>query len=387
MTIAIVGGAVANKYLNGGAVWTRLSWALGMQKLGFDVYFLEQIDRDSCVDASGAITGFEDCQNLKYFKKIMKKFGLDKSAALIYQNGEKIDGMSRHELADLISDADLMINITGHLCLPSIKKCKARKIYIDLDPGFTQFWHEAGLLNGQLDWHDFFFTIGEAIGTPGCSIPTGDIPWRTTRQPVVLDHWPFVSRGNPDRFTTVAGWRDAYGPVEYGGQTFGLKVHQFRRFMNLPKSIPQSCEIALDIHSADNRDLDLLYKNGWVIKDPRQLVPDPDMFRSYVQNSGAEFSVAKSTYVDTHSAWFSDRSVRYLASGKPVLIQDTGFSHVYPVGEGLLAFNTMEEAIAGAKSISENYASHCRAARSLAETWFDSDKVLAAMLDQIDGPY
>ena len=387
MTIAIIGGAVANKYLNGGAVWTRLSWVLGMRKLGFDVYFLEQIDRDSCVGESGAVTGFEDCLNLKYFQKIMKKYGLSESAALIYQDGEKVDGMSKHELAELVSDADLVLNITGHLQIPSIKKCKAQKIYIDLDPGFTQFWHEADLLNGQLDWHDFFFTIGEAIGAPDCPIPTGDIPWRTTRQPVVLDHWPMVHRGNPERFTTVASWRDAYGPVNYQGRTFGVKLHQFRRFLDLPGTIPQSCEIALDIHPSDGRDLDLLRGNGWVIREPKQVVPDPGMFQSYVQGSGAEFSVAKGIYTDTNSAWFSDRSVRYLASGKPVLVQDTGFSSVYPVGEGLLAFKNMEEAIAGAKSISENYASHCKAARTLAETWFDSDKVLGAMLDQVQSPF
>ena len=382
MKTAIIAGAVANKYLNGGAVWTRLNWALGVKKLGFNVYFLEQIDKESCVDEGGLPTEFENCVNLEYFRKVMSEFGLGDSSALVYENGLKVDGMSSKELGELLTSADLVFNITGHLKLPSLAGCGGCKIYIDLDPGFTQYWHQAGLLDKQFKNHDLYFTIGEAIGKPSCSIPTGDIHWHTTRQPVVLEQWPVSNRGAPERFTTIAGWRDTYGPLKHEGQILGLKVHEFRKFIKLPQFVSQVCEIALDIHPEDQKDLDLLHRHGWKIKNPRTLVPGPDSFRRYIQDSGAEFSVAKEIYVKTTSGWFSDRTVRYLASGKPVLVQDTGFSKVYPVGKGLLAFRNLEEAIAGANSISQEYVNHCKAARLLAEEWFDSEKVLGVLVEQ-----
>jgi len=383
MKTAVVAGAIANKYLNGGAVWTRLNWALGMKKLGFDVFFLEQIDRDSSVDREGRATGFEECENLRYFRKIMREFGLGGSSALLYENGVEVDGMSSAEVDDLVGGADLILNITGHLQIPAMAKARGCRVYIDLDPGFTQYWHQAGLLNQQFSEHDFYFTIGEAIGSSGCPIPSGDISWRPTRQPVVLEQWPVSVAGEPDRFTTVASWRDPYGSLRHQGQTLGLKVHEFRKYIRLPEYVPQVCEIALDIHPDEHKDLDLLRRHGWVIKDPAKKVPDPGRFRSYVQQSGAEFSVAKGIYVQTNSGWFSDRTVRYLASGKPALVQDTGFSSVYPAGMGLVAFGNIEQAIAGARSISGDYTGHCRAARQLAEKWFDSDKVLGALAEQV----
>jgi hypothetical protein len=256
-----------------------------------------------------------------------------------------------------------------------------RKVYIDLDPGFTQFWHAAGSAGPRLAGHDSYFTIGENIGAPGCHIPTGDIRWLQTRQPVVLERWP-VAPGALDRFTTIASWRGPYGPVRHDGRTYGLKVHEFRKFLTLPEQTQQHFEIALDIHPADGGDRDALLRHGWRIVEPRKVVPDPRAFRWYVQTSGAEFSVAQGIYVETHSGWVSDRTVRYLASGKPALVQDTGFSRNYPVGEGLVAFNTLEEAIAGAERIRRDYSAHCAAARAIAETYFDSNIVLSQLLDE-----
>jgi len=381
--IAVIGGVIANKYLNGGSVWTRLNWILGMRRLGFDVYFLEQIEERNCLDGQGAKTGFENSSNLSYFKKVIRDFDLDGTAALILDDGTKTKGMSSAELRDLARDADLVVNITGHLRLPAFMDSPACKVYIDLDPGFTQLWYQLGMLDGNFQAHDYFYTIGEAIGTRGCSIPTGDIPWKPIRQPVVLEQWPVSEQGDPMRFTTVASWRDAYGTLEQDGRLLGLKLHEFRRFADFPKNVAQSCEMALAIHSEDGADLELLRGNGWSIRNPRRVVPDPAAFRKYVQQSGAEFSVAKGIYVTTGSGWFSDRTVRYLASGKPALVQDTGFSDTYPVGEGLLAFDDMNGAVDGAEQIAGDYAKHCRAARCLAEHYFDSDKVLGELVDRI----
>lgn len=383
MGTIVVSGALANKYLNGGEAWVRLSWALGLKKLGFSVYLVEQIGRNTCVDAAGRRAAFQDCENLAYFEKVVDRFGLSDSAALIYHDGEQIHGLTRSELLDVGSTADLLVNISGHLTWAPLLARLRRKVYVDLDPGFTQFWHASGDTGLRLRGHDFYFTVGENIGTPVCSIPTGQIRWLSTRPLVTLQDWPRSQEGDPNRFTTVATWRGPYGPVQSAGKTFGLKLHEFRKFIELPQRLTAHLfEMALNIHAADHKDLTLLKKQGWRIVSPTGVAADPQRFRRYVQESGAEFSVAQGIYVETQSGWFSDRTVRYLASGKPALVQDTGFSRQYPVGDGLVAFRTLDEAIAGAKQIQSNYDKHCRAARALAETYFDSDQVLGRFLEQ-----
>jgi hypothetical protein len=287
------------------------------------------------------------------------------------------------QLVEVARSADLLVNLSGHLTFPSLLGAFRRKVYIDVDPGFTQIWHVDPATPFHLYPHDFYFTIGENIGQPGCSVPEAGLRWLPTRQPVVLDDWPVAFSDNPRRFTTVASWRGPYGPLTFGDNTFGVKVHEFRKFVSLPREAPGEFEIALDIHPADQQDLGLLRSQGWQIVDPRQVACGPLEFRDYVERSGAEFSVAQGVYVETRSGWFSDRSVRYLASGKPVLVQDTGLAPHYPLGEGLLVFRTMEEAVAGVQKILQDYEHHCRAARRLAETYFDSDKVLGQLLEEV----
>ncbi|MFL5241590.1 MAG: hypothetical protein ACJ8FY_05735 [Gemmataceae bacterium] len=386
MPTIVVSGALANKPHNGGEAWVRLNWILGFQKLGFRVYFVEEISRQTCVDARGAPTQFKNCVNLAYFQKVTEQFGLTSYSALVYEDGEQTYGLAYGEILDVAQSADLLINISGHLTAEPLMSRFCRKAYIDIDPGFTQFWQAAGNPGARLAAHDFYFTIGENIGTPTCSIPVRDIHWRRTRQPVVLDEWPVVSSGGLDRFTTVASWRGPYGPVQHGGQTFGLKVHEFRKFRNLPMRARPDFEIALSIDPADEKDLHMLRQHGWHITDPTFVAGNPSAFRRYVQASAAEFSVAQGIYVETASGWFSDRTVRYLASGKPALVQDTGFSRNYPVGEGLVAFRTLDEAVAGAEHIARDYGRQCSAARSIAEAYFDSDKVLRHLLNEVDVP-
>src|SRR5262249_13643539 len=161
------------------------------------------------------------------------------------------------------------------------------------------------------------------------------------------------------------------------------KVHEFRKYAGIPRHTEETFEIALDIHAGDHKDRELLLRNLWQLADPRRVVPDSFSFRQYIQRSGAEFSVAQQMSVETRSGWFSDRTVRYLASGKPALVQDTGFTRNYPTGAGLLTFKTPGEAIAGVRDIAEHYSEHSRAARRIAEEYFDSDRVLGELLDQI----
>jgi hypothetical protein len=382
----VISGAIANRHGNGGGAWVRLSWIRGLDKLGYRVYFLEQIRRAACVDESGAASTLAGSVNCAYFRHVVSEFGLSGCAALIEEDGKETEGLPYGQILELAESADLLVNISGHLSLDPLLRRFRRKAYVDLDPGFTQFWHADGSVGARLAGYDFYFSVGENLGTTACDIPLCGIQWRTIRQPVVLDDWPMSMAHGPDRFTTIASWRGAFGPLEYKGKTFGLKAHEFRKFLELPIRTEQSFEIALQIHEGDGKDLELLRRSGWHIVDPLIAVPDPAAFRQYLQRSFAEFSAAQGMYVETNSGWFSDRTVRYLASGKPALVQDTGFSRHYPVGEGLVAFRTLEEAAAGAKRIARDYAGHCRAARTLAEEYFDSDRILGRFMEEVGVP-
>jgi hypothetical protein len=377
----IVSSAIANKPLNGGNAWAVLNWVLGLQKLGFDVYFIEQIASKACVDALGNPAPLEASLNLAYFRQVMGDFGLQERAALILDDESRTSGPTLEQLCELAEGAALLVNISGHLSVPSLTSRIGRKAFVDFDPGFTQFWHSLGYSGTRLENHDLYFTVGENIGTPGCAIPTAEIPWRPIRQPVVLDYCDPSARGDPNRFTTVASWRGAYGTIYYEDRTYGQKVHEFRKVLDMPRLAPQSFEIALEIYPGDHKDLEALLEHGWAITDPKQVAPTPADFARYIERSGGEFSAAQGTYVATWSGWFSDRSVRYLATGKPVLVQETGFSRNYPVGEGLLAFNDVAEAAEGAARIARDYDSHSRAARQIAEEYFDSGKVLSRFID------
>jgi hypothetical protein len=218
-------------------------------------------------------------------------------------------------------------------------------------------------------------------------IPDCGIEWITTPPPVVLDAWPVVpsaEAGQP--WTTVATWRNSYGTLSFDGATYGSRVHEVRNYLELPKLVDVPFELALDIDDAETADLSALEANGWRLVDPRAVAGTPASYRCYLQRSRAELCIAQNMYVATRSGWLSDRSMCYLASGKPVLAQDTGFSNNYPVGEGLLAFSNLEEAAAGVEEIERNYERHSLAARALAEEFFDAEKVLQRLVDRLEMP-
>jgi hypothetical protein len=370
MTTVVVAGALGTKPHQSGEAWVKLSWVRGLESLGIDTWFVEQLAGSVDVAAAG-----------DWFASVTRRFGLERKAALLDSESRAVVGPPLEDLLALASEAAL-VNISGHLTRAELFDAFRWRVMVDIDPGFTQFWHDAGLPGANVGGHDVYFTIGELIGTRGCVVPTGGIEWLPVRQPVVLDDWPVVEVTDAGPFTTIASWRGPFGPVEYGGRTYGLKVHEFRKFMELPTRVSQSFEVALDIHPADDRDLDALERHGWSVVDPLVVAGDPDAYRAYVQRSGAEFSVAQGIYVDTHCGWFSDRTTRYLASGRPVLVQDTGFSRILPVGDGLVAFRTMEEAVAGAQDIAARYAEHCQAAQAIAEEYFEARRVLARFCER-----
>lgn len=379
MSTVVVAGAIATKCRNGGNARAVLNWVDGLRKLGVQAYCIEQIASRHCRDDNGQEVPFRESANLAYFEHVMRGAGLTRASALICDDGPESCGVPFRELLEIAAAADLLVNITGHLTLEPLLRRFRRKAYLDLDPGFTQYWHDGARLGG----HDFHFTIGENIGRPDCGIPCGDIRWRRTRQPAVLTGGEFVRAPWTGRFTTIASWRGPYGPVQHGSTTLGLKVHEFRKLLDLPQRASAAFEIALDIHPADARDLEQLRDHGWRVVDPRRFVPDPLSFDDYILGSDAECSAAQGVYVATNSGWFSDRTVRYLAAGKPALVQDTGFSRTYPVGEGLVAFRTLEEAVQGVRQIQRDPERHQQASRALAAAFFDSDKVIGRLLDEV----
>lgn len=378
----VIAGSLAQKPRQGGHTWQFLQYLLGFRRLGWQVLFLDRLEPGMCVGESGQPCEVDQSVNLRYFLDIMERFGLSDSFSLDYNRGEQVWGMSRAGVCARLKGSAFLLNVMGFLTDEQLLACAPRRVFLDTDPGFGQMWQDLGqadLLRG----HDDYVTIAENIGRPECTIPTCGLKWITWRQPVVLDQWPCQGPGG-ECFTSIGSWRGPYGPIEHGGRTYGLRAHEFRKFVRLPKLCDGRFQVALDIHSAETRDLALLADNGWQLADPTVVASDPWVYRQYIQQSRAEFMATKGIYVDTQSGWFSERSICYLASGKPVLAQDTGIGPLYPVGAGLLTFRTLEDAVVCVEELARDYPRHCRAARVIAEEFFDSDRVLCDLLHKLN---
>jgi hypothetical protein len=372
VTVAIVAGALANKPGNGGEAWVRLAWLLALQRLGVETWFVEQIDPRTLQAGEG--------RNVAWFEQVARRFGFEERAALVCSDGEVVRGPAFEALREVAARADLLLNLSGNLALDALLRLPRRRAYVDLDPGYTQLWHAAGALGPALDRHEELLTVGLAIGRNGCRLPLDGRRWRPVPPPVPLDEWPTVEDDAPPRFTTVASWRGGYGRVEHEGRLLGQKAHEFRRFAAVPRESGARFEVALDIHPADQADADRLADGGWQLVDPRTVAGDPDVFRRYVQSSLAEFSPAQGIYVETHCGWLGDRTTRYLASGRPAIVQATGLPPELRCGEGLLTFATPEEALDATEAVLADPARHARAARALAQEHFDGERVVGSVL-------
>jgi hypothetical protein len=381
-SLLVVGGSIAANYANGGIAWERLSWALGLRRLGFEILVLDQLDRARCVHADGDAGGYETCLNREYFERVIADFGLEGSAALVGDAGEVLYGPPWLELLERVEAASMLVNIAGNVRLAEVKRRARLCVLVDVDPGLTQLRLASGETTPRLSGHDLHFTIGENVGTPASSLPTGGMRWLHTRQPVVLDAWPVTQARRDDRFTTVA---TLHGVGPHGGiDGLGHKADELAKVIELPRRAPGVFELALRIRDAEEDERRRLEQFGWSVVDAAAVAADPQAFRSYVLDSAAEFSIAKGAYASTRSGWFSDRTTRYLAAGKPAIVQDTGFTRSIPVGEGLFAFTTLDEAIDATRHVLSDYGRHRAAARALAERFFDSDVVLTRFLDDVD---
>ncbi len=403
----IVTGLIAQHPHLGGVTWDYLQYVLGLAQLGHDVFYFED-SGEWPYNLNGGPSGNEwiayDCSfNVNYLASIMGRYGLTEKWAYRFPIKPKWFGLSQQRRREVLSSADLLINVSGTLKRPEDYRQVRRLAYIDSDPVFTQV--KLNLSRGQSKFrrrvavHDVFFSFGEDFSA---RVPTTEYRWRPTRTPILLSEWRPSPR-HRNIFTTVMNWT-SYKPLTCSGQNYGQKDVEFRRFLELPAMVgPARLEVAMNKTQhmkweTQEKDFpenvaailrdhpqwtpwELLKHMKWRVVDAVRVCGNLDSYRNYIESSKAEWSVAKNGYVRGQAGWFSCRSACYLAAGRPVIVQDTGFSTVLPVGEGILAFNTMEEAVAGIRAVETDYTRHTKAARDIAEEYFDSRKVLGRLIE------
>lgn len=364
-----------------GPAWHHLQYVLGLQALGHDVWFLEDSeDYPACYDPSQQTVGTDPGYGLRFATDVFARLGLGERWAYHDAHIARWLGPAAARALEVCRSTDVVLNVSGvNPIRPWLEQVPAR-VMIDTDPVFTQIDFLTDAAKQALAaCHQHFFSFGENVGLAGCSMPDDGRPWQPTRQPVVLDAWPVAAPNPGGLYTTVMLW-DSYEPREHQGRHFGMKALSMESVFDLPSRCGLRFELALGGRSTPT---ERLVQAGWHLRDPIATTCDPWVYQRYMQQSKAEFSVAKHGYVVSHSGWFSERSCGYLASGRPVVTEDTGYSRHIPVGSGLLAFNTPDEAVAAIAEVDARYEHHCRAARELVEAHFDARDVLAHLLDRV----
>ncbi|MEO7503424.1 MAG: hypothetical protein ABIW94_12370 [Gemmatimonadaceae bacterium] len=373
----------------GGITWDYVQYVAGFAELGHDVFYIE----DTRVwpiyhkDATEQPT----CEmNVAHLSRVMSSFGLDGHWAYRDEVTGTCFGMSLSEVKEVCRTADVFVNISCSTFLRDEYRSIPVRILIDSDPMFTQIQYatRVGFTAGEsgiqslIEGHTHHFTFGESVGEPGCLIPQAGVKWRPTRQPICLDEWrspPAIGIGSG--FTTVMNWM-AGEPLHYDGDTWGQKDVEFQRVLDIPSHVDAPFAMVVGQTTGDPFPLEATTRAGWQVLDPNTHAPDWLTYREFIRGSLAEFSVAKETYVKARTGWFSCRSACYLASSRPVITQDTGWTRHVPSGTGLIGFTTFDEAVAGLDAILTDPKAHALAAREIAEENFDSHRVLGQMLEE-----
>ena len=360
----------------GGHFWVYLQYVLGLRQLGCDVYWLEAFRTKGRTRREAAA--------LATFRARMRQFGLG-AKSILYLTSSKQPSpdapaayldMPREEAEAVFAGADLLLNF-HYAISPGLLARFRRTALVDIDPGLLQFW----MSRGQLDVprHDCYFTTGERVamaGRPDCLVR-----WTYLRPPVSLEHWPYVFDAHSDAFTTVSNWDSSDWVVDGDDVYENTKRVAFLEFADLPRLTGASLELALFLRRerdmSDRRDLE---QRGWRIRRSYDVAATPGMYQAYIQHSRGEFSCAKPSCMKFQNAWISDRTLCYLASGKPVVVQNTGPSSFLPNGEGMFRFSTSEEAVHALTAINADYEGHCQAARAIAQTHFDAKRTVETIL-------
>ncbi len=368
---------LAARYPVAGVVWQLLQHLIGFRALGLDVWYIE--DHGAYVYDPINLTVSDDAtDNLKRLSATLNRYGFgDRWGFFDAAKGEYL-GMSRERCHQLLADADAVINLCGATA-PRDEHRKTRcLIYLETDPGGFQVAlarRDADVVKAA-DAYNLFFTYGANIGASDCILPTAGIDWRPTRPPVLLDEWrDGVGDASPVTFTTVGTWHNRGNDVEWNGETYFWSKHvNFEKYLDVARRAGQPVELAMDLNSGP--DYERALAGGFSFRSVLDVSLDIDVYRTYLSSSRGEFTVAKDLYARTRSGWFSDRTACYLAAGRPVVTQKTGFEKFVPTGEGLLGFDTPAEAVAAIRAINADYPRHARAARDIACEYFDARKLL-----------
>ena len=365
-----------------GHLWVYLQYVLGLRQLGCDVYWLERFrpGRNPSGDGHARATFFER----------MAGFGLD-GKVLLYSQDERAEGSGAVEFIGVpqaaaeavLRQADLLLNF--HYAIDArLLAYPKRTALVDIDPGLLQLWMSTGQI--KVPPHDLYLTIGETVGTPAARFPNCGRQWIHIRPPVCLEFWPYAYDPACESFTTVAGWWSGKWVKEMQDGKEVLHDNNkrvgFLDFVELPHHTPQVLELALYLAEGDAADRQLLENQGWRVRHSREVASTPEYYQAYIQRSRGEFSCAKPAYIKLKTAWVSDRTACYLASGKPVVVQHTGPSAYLPSGEGMFRFSTHDEAAAAFDTINSDYERQCRAAREIAVAYFDAKQVLTRILSE-----
>jgi hypothetical protein len=365
--------------------WMHMQITVGLQRLGHDVYYFETTSNWP-VDPVRMAQVNDSTYALPYLERLAASFGLDGKWAYCRSYGDKEwFGLPRSRAEELLAGADAVINVTGATRFAYDGLKVGRLVYLGTDPVI----HEVRLDNGDPDTQDLvaehsdFATYGENIGTAASPLPPLPGLRAHTRQPVLLDLW---EAGPPERqeFTTVGNWKGDQGTLQFRGeQYYWSKDREFLKFIDLPTRVHQPLELAMGLEYLPAEVRKTLTANGWLLRDAHAMTLDPWPYRDYIRGSRGEFTVAKDQNVRLRSGWFSERSACYLAAGRPVITQNTGFGTVLPTGEGLFAFDTLDEILAAFEAIESDYARHSRAAREIAQEYFRAETVLSKLLQDL----
>ena len=366
----------------GGMAWHHFQYVYGLKQMGHEVLFLEDSDNFACCYNPETYELSENPQyGLRFIQIFFSAFNMQKHWAYHDAHTGKWFGQTQQNVFDFCEMADIVLNISGVNPLRDWWASIPYRILIDTDPVFTQIKHLTDEKANQFaKAHTHFASFGENFGKPVCTIPDDQFQWQPTRQPVCIELWRISQRKMNANWTTVMQW-DSYKTGEFNGSFYGMKSHSFKPFIALPGFLEtEKLELALGSSNAPRKDLEM---KGWIISDPFVASKTPLVFQEYIAGSKGEWTVSKHGYIETKSGWFSERTLNYMASGKPVVIQDTGFSNFIPVGSGILTFSTLEDGIEQIKNVNRSYEFHCAQARNIVEEYFRADKVLTKLLDII----
>jgi len=368
-----------------GVVWQTVHYLVGFERLGYDVYYVEA---HACTPSTFIESEDQDGSDraADFVAKVMRRFDLgDRWAYQALHADGRSRGMSEGQLHELYCSAALIINLHGGTIPLPEHYATGRLIYLETDPVELQMeLHE----NRQttIDFlapHCAFFSFGGNFGQPDCLVPMSDrFHFRPTRQPVLMDCWQPPAHVAGEAWTTIGNWRQPHRRVRFNGELYHWSKHfEFLKFLNLPRRTAEAFELALSGY--EDADRQKLEAKGWRVRLAEDLSNDIDLYRQYIGRSKGEFTVAKDQNIRLRSGWFSDRSATYLAAGRPVITQDTGFGSYLPTDEGLFAFSTMDDILAAVENINADYQRHSRAAAALAREHFNSDVVLRRLLDEV----